>query len=62
MSSILRGLNENNELLSEDKVALAELDKAAYDAELALKSVDQATKNISKNNPSSQKTVLDGND
>ena len=46
MSSILRGLNENNELLSEDKVALAELDKAAYDAELALKSVDQATKNI----------------
>ena len=46
MSSILRGLNENNELLSEDKVALAGLDKAAYDAELALKSVDQATKNI----------------
>jgi len=46
MSSILRGLNENNELLSEDKVALAELDKAAFEAEQALKSVDQVTKNI----------------
>jgi hypothetical protein len=46
MSSILRGLNENYDLLSEDKVALAELDKAAFEAEQALKSVDQITKNI----------------
>lgn len=46
MSSILRGLNENNELLSEDKVALAELDNAAFEAEQALKSVDRITKDI----------------
>jgi len=46
MSSILRGLNENYDLLSEDKEALAELDKAAFEAEQALKSVDQITKNI----------------
>ncbi len=54
MSSILRGLNENNELLSEDKVALAELDKAAFEAEQALKSVDQVTKNIKYGNDTTE--------